>query len=675
MSLLDKLIYKANLLLNNTMKLHETSFLYAIIRFVSIAALFYFLKKPSRNKKDFLFSEFLLINLSKYAAISIIFIFILTLFKAYNLFNYLGLVVLFLIFDVNSFNPPKVILKSLKESLEKNIIETTSFIETSNKGKLIIQYLSSKKLNSKELQDFIEVLLIIILSLSIRMYFYSNDLFLFSEAWFIDFEKIAQILNQQWFSVDYTEMGEYALISLFSLFFKVSSGMSLQMFGVLQNIMLSILIYWIVKKTCTQKRNIIPLGTAIVFLGGFTITPIDITFIFKHRKVFSVLFIVLPSLLTLSRIQYFFPYKKTLITLSIALFSTALLSYSMLFLLVFPTIVFIIVFDVSKSIRQKGILMILFALVSLAVLFLFYYSFNYGQFNFIFFIKNSFIEVSNFSKIKNLFFPYDTVIKVTSILATLTLLINILTTRINIISVILCSLYLVTSAIYQTEHYLIDTNLSLLLFSFLTPVTLGIFMVDVVFNRIQWLAGKAFKYTSHILFVAILFTLILIQKDALNNLKRSNETNRQILASYDQIITNHLPYSYAVVNHQKAIPFSKKHHYFISYKEFSKTYLTKDSIFHNNKREKDFLKNNPHTILPNSIFLFEILNADKNVSRIGLLTPQKQLYYNDSIIKNLQLRNRKVILYKNTNRLRIYKIINKENSSNINNMLLYNNQL
>ncbi|MGG8497293.1 hypothetical protein ACQY1Q_12820 [Tenacibaculum sp. TC6] len=654
------------------MKLHETSFLYALVRFILIGVFFYFIKKASKDKKDYFFSDFLLINISKYASVSILIVFLLVQFKSYNLFNYLSLVSVFLLFDLYNFNSPKVIYSSIKNSFEKLTIESVSFIEAPNKKQIIRQFFSSKKLTPNELYDLSIILFIIMASFVVRMLFYTNDLFLFSESWFNDFEKVTQILNQQWFTIDYTEMGEYALISLFSLFFKVSSGMSLQMFGFLQSIILSMLIYWVVKTVSLKDKNLIPLLSAIIFLGGFVITPIDITFIFEHRKIFTVLFILIPVLVCLAQKQHFYRYKIHLIYTFLALFAISFLAFSSLGFLILPAFLFIFLYDGSKTLQQRGILILSPFFIASCTLILFFILFNYGQFNLNYFFKNSFIEVSNFTKIQNQYFTYKNIIKLSSLLATLVIIINILSTKINIISVVISSLYLSTSALYQTNYYLFDENLFLLIFSVLTPIIIGISMTQLVMNK---LPSKKVKYPAFLALVFVIFSLIYIQKTPLQNLKSSNETNRQLLAVYDKIITNHLPYSYAVTNHQKAMVFSRTNHYFINYKELNKSYIEKDSVFHLNKKEKDFFKKNPQAILPNSIFLFEILGVDKNVSRIGFLTNKNQLKKNDSILKILKSRNREIVLYTNTDRLRVYKIINHENSSNVDQMLFYDKRL
>ncbi|SEB65977.1 hypothetical protein SAMN04489761_1358 [Tenacibaculum sp. MAR_2009_124] len=657
------------------MKLHETSFLYALIRFVVVFILFYLIRRNSKKKTEYFFSEFVVINISKYASLSIVLVFFLTLLNAFNLFNFLWLVFVFLMFDLNNFNHPKIIYSYLKHSFDKYTTDYIGFIESSQKKQNIINSITPKKLSNSELYDLISVLIIITLVFLTRMFFYSNDLFLFSENWFTDYEKLTLVQNQKWFNIEYQEMGEYALISIFSYFFKVSPGMSLQMFGLLQTIILSILIFFIVKRISRKDKLLTPILTSFLFFAGLSILPIDLTSIFKHQKIFTIIFILLPVVVKTSEKQHYYKFRTNLFILCLAFVAITLTSFASMIILVTPMFIILVFFDNSKTISQQITLFLLPFTIGLLTLTFFMSFYEYGHFNIDFFLKNSFIEISNFTKTESLYFNYETIIKCVSILSTITIVINILNHKLNLISVTICTLYLFVAAFYHTELFLIDKNLLLSVFSFLTPLSIGCIISDLLFNNIKWFDSKNSAYISSFFIVLTFFIGGTFQKNFLKRFKKSNETNRQLLSVYDKIITSHLPYSYAVVNHEGAITFSTSNHFFINYHELNRTYAEKDSIFHNNRKKKSYLKAHPEAIIPNSVFLFEILGVDKNVSRIGFLTPEKQLKKNDSIIKVLKSRGRNVSLYVNTNRLRVYKIINKKNSSNVNKMLFYDKRL
>ena len=671
---MDKLIYKLNLYLNN-MNVYVNSFLYALIRLVFAFLIFYFIRKSAKKKKSDLFSYFMIFNISKYTSISVILVFILTSIQAFNLFNYLMCILVFLVFDLNNFSSPKMILARLKDRFEKATAELISLIESSNKKKRFKRYINPKKLDNNEIYDLVSVLLIIIITYASRMYFYKNDLFLFSENWFSDFDKLSLLQEQQWFNTEYQEMGEYALISIISKFFKLSLGMSLQMFGLLQIIILSILVYFVIKNISKTNSVFFPVLTSLFLSLYFDFLPNDVTLIFQHRKIFTALIILLPIFIKISKKQHFYKFRTNFILLCLSFISIALTHFASIAIIIIPFVSILFIFDSNKSIKQKTTLLFLPFAVSVLILGSFIFFFEFGEFNTSFFLKNSFIEVSNYSKIGNPRFDFNTITLFISLLSITTIIINIFSNRVNFIPLILCSLYLLYVSLYRTNHFLIDKNLLLPIVNILTPVCATIALFEILVNNFKWNTSKYTECFSLLVLVILFFIGDHYQKTSLKHLKDSNETNRQLLSVYDKIITSHLPYSYAVSNQQKAMPFSKSNHFFINYHELNKTYIDKDSIFHTNKKKDGFLKKHPEATIPNSIFIFEILGLDKNVSRTGFLTPENQLKENDRIINVLKSRGRDVLLFMNTDRVRVYKITNKKNSSDINKMLFYDNRL
>ncbi|WP_440882140.1 hypothetical protein [Tenacibaculum sp. C7A-26P2] len=567
-----------------------------------------------------------------------------------------------------------MILTTLKDGFEKATSEFISLIESSNKKKHFKRYISPKKLDNNEIYDLVSVLLIIIITYVSRMYFYKNDLFLFSENWFSDFDKLSLIEQQQWFNTEYQEMGEYALISLISKFFKLSLGMSLQMFGLLQIIILSILIYFIIKNISKTNSVFFPFLTSLFLSGHFDILPNDITLIFQHRKIFTVLIILLPIFIKISKKQHFYKFRTNFILLCLSFISIALTHFASIVIIIIPFVSILFIFDNNKPIKQKITLLFSPIIIGTLILGSFIFLFEFGEFNTFFFLKNSFIEVSNYTKMGNPRFDFNTITLLVSFSSIITILINIFNNRVNFFPLILCILYLLYVNLYRTNHFLIDKNLLLPIISILTPVCAIIAVFEILLNNFKWNTSKYTESSALLILLILFFIGNHYQKTSLKHLKESNETNRQLLSVYDKIITSHLPYSYAVSNLQKAMPFSESNHFFINYHELNKTYIDKDSIFHTNRKKNDFLKKHPEATIPNSVFIFEILDLDKNISRTGFLTPENQFKENDRIINVLKSRGRDILLFMNTNRVRVYKITNKKNSSDIDKMLFYDNR-
>uniref|UniRef100_UPI000B053E4C hypothetical protein n=1 Tax=Tenacibaculum ovolyticum TaxID=104270 RepID=UPI000B053E4C len=550
------------------------------------------------------------------------------------------------------------------------LIKSISFIEEPEKIKYIKSYNQKKRFSKKEISDIFSIVLITIATPLLRFFFYKNDVYLFSENWFDNFKKTNLLSSNHWFNSDYVETGEFVLIDLFSKISKVSIGMSLQFFGIIQTILLSIIIYWVVKKSSPKKENLISLLFSFVFIGAINFSPLDVNYILKHHNIFSALFLLIPLFIVLIKTQDFHFNKRTkLVYIHAILIASFLISFSGVIILFSLFLLLIFLYDSNKHLKQKALLLFYFIISIILVLSAYMIFYNHGDFNIWFFIKSSFIQISAFSKTANLLFPYINLIKITMLLCFVGI-VSTLLIRKNSILLITSLFYLLLAILYQVDHYLIDQSLLFLIFSVFTPMVIGINVVNII-NLLSLKLIKTRNIVTASFISLSLFYLIYTQKDLFLSLKISNETNRELLNAYSKITSTHLPYTYAIINHDKAALFSENSHFFTTYTDFNLNYLKRDSVYSSHKKDKKFLKKNPEIILPHSVFLFEILGVDKNVNRIGILTGSPQLKINKTIIDTLKNRKRDIKIYIETNRLRVYEIVNKKSSSNINEILFY----
>ncbi|CAA0154010.1 membrane hypothetical protein [Tenacibaculum maritimum] len=651
----------------------QTSLFLSVMRFTLIGILFYFFSKNINQKKERLFSDFLAINISKYTSISVIIIFFLVHLENYAFFNYIFLIFIFFIFDIHNFVGPAQIYQSLKSNFDTLTLKAIGFIEEPHKWHSIKLYFSDKKLSQQETHDLLAVVFIIITALFSRVTFYTNDAYLFSEDWFYDLEKLLSISDQKWFNLDHTETGEFALVDLYSKTLKIGPEIALQTFGIIQTILLSVLAYWIVKKSNVKERLIIPIFTAIIFIGTVSISPSSIHFILKHHSILSVLSISFPLLILLTNNNPFYRSAKSIIIYT-SLISTAcfLISFSDFLIIFFPFLLFTILYNSEKKIKEKTVLTLSFLFPAICIIVSHFLLYEHEYFDPLFFIKNSFINASDFVKISDISTAYLTIIKWSIFFCFIGITSSFI--RKNNILLLVSALYLFYILLYRVNHYLINENSLLLTFKIFTPIIIGLNL----HNLISLIRTKAFKIKTIITYAAAFLCLVYLpstQKGIFEDIKALNETNRQFLKIYNNITTEHLPYTYAVVGNGKMIDFSKNKHLFLNYHEFNTEYLQRDSIYHKNIKDDDFMKNNPSIILPNSIFLFEILGTDKNFNEALKITSSDQLKTNNHIITTLKKRGRKINLYTKTDKLIIYEIINKKSSSHINEMLFLDKRL
>ncbi|WP_143592058.1 hypothetical protein [Tenacibaculum holothuriorum] len=543
-----------------------------------------------------------------------------------------------------------------------------AFVESSDRITYLKEKNKDSKFNKKEITDFSITSIIVLITFFSRVQFYKNDIYLFSETWFEDLIKINDLNNQVWFSPDYSEIGHYAIINLFSNAFKISPENALQMFGLIQVTALSILIFWVVKKASKKTGLVLPIMASLIFTLGYTFTPINIGYLLKHQFIFSVLILILPAIVFLINKQGFKQsFKSKIIYLNIVLISSLLLNFSYTLILILVALSVVIVLNYIKKTKEKVTLLFTVLVSSLTLLFSFFVFYKYEFFNAFYFLKSSLLQVNQFSNLSHLLVPYETIIKLTALLSIIGLSSTKIENQKNKVLVIFSLLYEAVVILFFINIDFIDKDILLLIFSVLTPIVIALNSIQII-KVLSFKNKKVSKVLSGVLAIAIAFSTVFFQQEIVSSAPVSNETNRQILKAYNQITTTHLPFTYSVVNTNKVALIGNKKHYFINYSEFNSEYLERDYLYHKNKENKSFLEAHPEIILTSKVFVFEISDIDKDVIRTGISIPNNQLQNNANLLSELKKRGRKIRLYTQTPRLKVYEIINTENSSKISEM-------
>jgi hypothetical protein len=129
-----------------------------------------------------------------------------------------------------------------------------------------------------------------------------------------------------------------------------------------------------------------------------------------------------------------------------------------------------------------------------------------------------------------------------------------------------------------------------------------------------------------------------------------------------------LPYSYAVVNDNYGFTISKSKHHFIHYENFLDDYIRRDCLYQKIKENETLLRENPQNILPNSVFIFVSENRDEeNLSPLATpIETKKNILNNLKVLKNS---GRKIEIFYTDKYLTVYEIVNKENSSRLDELI------
>jgi hypothetical protein len=153
-----------------------------------------------------------------------------------------------------------------------------------------------------------------------------------------------------------------------------------------------------------------------------------------------------------------------------------------------------------------------------------------------------------------------------------------------------------------------------------------------------------------------------------NDTQNIDELKTDVIKIYHTLSSDYLPYSYAVVNKEYGQNMSKNKHHFINYTDFLENYVRRDSIYHLNKNNTEFLDQNPDYILSHSVFIF-ITKKDEMETIYNLSTPvevSKELISQLNILKG---RGRNINLFYDDDYLAVYEIVNREKSSKLDDLI------
>ena len=142
----------------------------------------------------------------------------------------------------------------------------------------------------------------------------------------------------------------------------------------------------------------------------------------------------------------------------------------------------------------------------------------------------------------------------------------------------------------------------------------------------------------------------------------------RILSVYNSLSTENLPFSYGVVNCDYGQQLASFEHHFINYTDFLMGYSERDSIYHNNRNDKIFLRDNPSYVLPKSIFVF-IAKTDDFQRDTHLATPNDISKEVKRALMKLRKKGRKIEAFYSDDYLTVYKVINEERLSNLNDLI------
>ena len=606
----------------------------------------------------------------------------LTTINAYDAFTILAILLVCVVIIFLNLNGKSAISKQLIKIRRRTILYTIRNLE---QGKDLISTINFKKTQQENDTDDLEVrktdylwqmgivVVIAVLTYLSRYYFFYFDTFALSDLWYEDFAKIKNLTNQQWFNSEGVLMGEYALIQLYGSFTSISDVIALQTFGLLENAVLGVVIYWTISQ-CTNTNYVPGLVAAFVFMFFYGFLPLNINLMTQHKPTFLALSLALPVFVYLCK-------PKTLRKTPSSYFLWMLCFFcGIAFIDFFTTIWVLPVFFIAALITvtsdtRKYYLRALVAYVLALLLFttVYWISFDFDLDAMALFIKANTYSLKAYTYVPQLIVSLSALLGYYQVISVLLLIIAIITNTFikrslkNIISLLVMCCVFFCLPLLQIE--IIDTDLLYQVIAVCIPLFMGVsvYLIITIINSML----PPIKTPIYVRIIATVIPLIIayaaFQKSTLQNIPPRNLTSEYIMEAYDALDDELLPYSFTVVNTGMALEMSKDHHFFMTYDDFTTSYEQADALYVTNRNNKSFFKKYPEATLSKSMFVF-VYEEKAQLSKSDRLKINQQQEVSE-VITRLQDKGRVVRVFVKKPLLTVYEIVNEPKATKINDLL------
>ena len=480
--------------------------------------------------------------------------------------------------------------------------------------------------------------------------------------------------DQQWFGQDFNPVGELAILNFYAKIANVAPEISLQFASILEAILLSVILFWTVQKVTTSKF-IAPLIATLFFSLVYVISPVNMYFILQTNSLLMALTFAIPSFIYAMKPELLHMSPTTFYSSFFVAFFAIGLTDFFVFFIVLPLFILLLLLASIQSNFGKAIkIMACYIAAVLAYLILYKIIAQTKQLELLSFFKTNLVSMSSHSYFPHLIFPLKLIVKYVqyvSIFAFLFGLILHLRKKGNWLnSLLLLAFFNSIIVLAELNNSWVDVEKIKTLFIVLFPLVIGL-VASLILYLLQFFTtplAKLQPLSILLLLVAMVFYSFKYQDEPIKKLKRADKLPKEILNGYDKIAQIFYNNTYTIVNDPTTQVISTNRHGFMNYDYFIANYLTQDSIYEKNKKNKLFLSNNPTAVLPKSVLVFVVNVTEKN---------EMNLYADNAKLSNtvlqtvqqLKQRGRTIQVFHQSNLITIYEIINVPGASKMHDLV------
>ncbi|NUY79912.1 hypothetical protein HUK80_03315 [Flavobacterium sp. MAH-1] len=638
--------------------------------------IYYLNRKLVNTSSSNNFLEFLVWQWFRYGAIMGILIFTSVQIGIYNLVNCVIILLVIIAVDyigLRNLRHPKTYYEN---TVRNNVQLLLKRMENEYPVKKWFQFTKRTK-NTGKVSGLYILLLVIAISVitfASRVYFFKYDSYSLSPVWISDLETIVGFDLQQWFGGQSSVVGDLAYVNFYGKIANVTPEIALQSIGILESVLISVLIFWVVSKI-TASKQIAPTIAALIFAMVYTLSPLNIYFILQNRPIFLAMtfglpvmvYYLKPGMLKMNKWQFFLSFLVVFVAIGlIDLFTLCIL---------FPPFMFTGLFLAKKKSGNFKWVGLLSYILAVGLMFGLYVIIGlYFETDLKMFLHSNLLAVSSYTYIPQLVMNLDVLLRYYQIASGVAVVLLLAYTfiykedwRASFAFLIYFNLLLVLKSM---NNAWIDDDLLTQGLSIFMPIVAGI-GVAVLVRPFIGLFSKFSKWNPIIIslvFIGCVAIGVQSQQKNLGVLTESDPAQREVLEAYDNITRDYFPFSYAVVNNNMTQTLSTNKHFFMNYSDFIYDYPQQDSIYFKNIKNPKFIKEHPDEVIPKSVLVFvfdqEMAADSETYAENGELKPilMDQLAL-------LKKRGRKVQLFYDNEHVKVYEIVNEPKSSRISDLI------
>ncbi len=653
------------------MILLTSSIVTGFVRLCLLLLFLYYLNRKFVNRSDSNnFLEFLVHHWFRYGAIIALMLFATVQLGMYDLLNCLVILSLVMALDIVGVARLRNFRSYIDTFGRRHLLGAIKRVELRKPLRTWLDFKRKRDQNGKRYYIFILIVVLAAAAFGSRFYFLKFDQYALSSMWLDDLQKVMDFDKQIWFMNEVRVNGALAFTNFYGKISGVSPEMALESVGILESVLLSIVIFWVVRKI-TLSAIIASIAAAMLFALAFTLTPINIYFFLQSKPIFlamslgfpTMVYLLRPGLLKFRKHNYFF-------AILLAFVAIGLIDVFTLYVLFPPFILLAVIFTRRKSLSYFWLGLLAYLVASVIVLGIYAAVCAWLEIDLLIFMHSSLLSVSTYTYVPQLIIPFDRLVtfyQLGSWAVMAVLLIYIFAFREKWGASFAFLLYF--NALVQIGNIpssWIDTDLLNQALSVFMPVVVGIGLAAVL--RIFKPVGERFRRYSMPVSISVAALLVgaavWLQRGPASALTLSPSGPKLVLDAYDRISTTYFPYSYAVVNDNYTQVMSTDKHFFMNYSDFLYEYPAQDSIYFRHRPNPKFFKKNPQHVIPKSILLFVFEGGSDQQGDEGDISPLLM-----DQVAMLKKRGRKVEIFYERDRLRVYEIVNEPGESKIDDLI------